>query len=71
MSSLEGDMEKLQRAFMELEDCCLIEMPNESRRISETLEAWKDLQKLVSGNAVHGQQAAHLRQFFRAYLAIM
>ncbi|XP_053238868.1 uncharacterized protein LOC128410983 isoform X2 [Podarcis raffonei] len=71
MSSLEGDMEKLERAFMELEDCCLIEMPNESRRISETLEAWKDLQKLVLGNAVHAQQAAHLRQFFRAYLAII
>ncbi|XP_033000442.1 uncharacterized protein LOC117044110 isoform X4 [Lacerta agilis] len=71
MSSLRGDMEKLERAFIELEDCCLIEMPNESRRISETLEAWKDLQKLVLGNAVHGQQAAHLQQFFRAYLAII
>nr|XP_034964067.1 uncharacterized protein LOC118081770 isoform X3 [Zootoca vivipara] len=71
ISSLEGDMEKLERTFIELEDCSLTEMPNESRRIGETLEAWKDLQKLVLGNAVHGQQAAHLRQFFRAYLAII
>ncbi|XP_061480822.1 spectrin beta chain, non-erythrocytic 1-like isoform X5 [Rhineura floridana] len=71
MSALEGDMEELERAFSQLQECYLEQISKESRRISEILEAWKDLQKLVLGNAVREQQAAHLRQFFRAYLAII
>ncbi|XP_072847910.2 uncharacterized protein LOC110074663 isoform X3 [Pogona vitticeps] len=71
MSDLSGDIEELERAVAQLEECCLLPMSDESRRILEILEAWKDLQKVVSGNAVHGHQAVQLRQFFRDYLAMI
>lgn len=71
MCDLSGDTEELERAVARLEEFCLVPRADESRRILEILEAWKDLQKLVSGNAVHGQQAVQLRQFFRNYLAMM
>ncbi|XP_053160357.1 uncharacterized protein LOC128348748 isoform X3 [Hemicordylus capensis] len=71
MSGLEGEMEKLEKAASELEEHYLTPMHDESRGTQEILEAWKELQKLVWSNAVHGQQAVRLRRFFRDYLAII
>ncbi|XP_060610035.2 spectrin beta chain, non-erythrocytic 1-like isoform X2 [Anolis sagrei] len=71
MSKLAKDMEKLENAVIQQQENYLLQISHESRRILEILESWKDLQKLVLQNAVHGQQAGHLRQFFRDYLAII
>lgn len=71
MSDLEVDLEDLERAAAQLEDPCLIQTCDNSKGVQETLEAWKELQKLVLENAVRGQRAVRLRQFFRDYLAIM
>ncbi|XP_077198485.1 uncharacterized protein LOC143839818 isoform X2 [Paroedura picta] len=71
MSDLEVDLEDLERTAAQLEDPDLVQMCDNSREIQETLESWKVLQKLVLENAVHGQHAVRLRQFFRDYLAII
>ncbi|XP_062829890.1 uncharacterized protein LOC100551915 isoform X2 [Anolis carolinensis] len=71
MSKLAKDMEKLENAVIQQQENYLLQISHESRRILEILESWKDLQKLVLQNALHGQQASHLRQFFRDYLAII
>ncbi|XP_025023228.1 uncharacterized protein LOC103058937 isoform X2 [Python bivittatus] len=66
MSQLEGNIEELERAVTHL-----VQASDESRRILEILEAWKDLQKVVLENSVHGQQTVRLWQFFKDYLAII
>ncbi|KAJ7340935.1 hypothetical protein JRQ81_004222 [Phrynocephalus forsythii] len=71
MSDLSGDLEELERAAAHLEEGCLVPKSGDSRRILKILESWEDVHKLVSGNAVHGQQAVQLRQFFRDYLAMI
>lgn len=71
MSDLEVDLEDLERAAAQLEESCSIQTCHNSKGIKETLEAWKELQKLVLENAVHAQRAVRLRHFFRDYLAIM
>ncbi|XP_015272397.1 PREDICTED: uncharacterized protein LOC107115253 [Gekko japonicus] len=71
MSDLEVDLEDLERAATQLEETCLFQTRDNSKGIQETLEAWKELQKLVLENAVRGQHAVRLRQFFRDYLAII
>ncbi|KAL8185660.1 UNVERIFIED_CONTAM: hypothetical protein K2H54_056728, partial [Gekko kuhli] len=70
MTDLEVDLEDLERAATLLEEPCLVQTRDNSKGIQETLEAWKELQKLVLENAVRGQRAVRLRQFFRDYLAI-
>ncbi|KAJ6664695.1 hypothetical protein lerEdw1_006268 [Lerista edwardsae] len=71
MSDLEGSMLELKRKDSQLEEHSLVDVCDESRRVQETLEAWKELQKLVLDNAVRGQQAVCLQRFFRDYLAII
>lgn len=66
MSQLEGNIEDLERAVTHL-----VQVSDDSKPILEILEAWKDLQKLVLENSVHGQQTVRLWQFFKGYLAIM
>ncbi|XP_060100662.1 uncharacterized protein LOC132575967 isoform X3 [Heteronotia binoei] len=71
MSDLEVDLEDLGRAATQLEEPCLVQTCDNSKGIQETPEAWKELQKLVFENAVRGERAVRLRQFFRDYLAII
>ncbi|XP_042299866.1 uncharacterized protein LOC121917799 isoform X2 [Sceloporus undulatus] len=71
VSKLAEDIEKLEKAVTRLEEGYLLQISYEPKRILEILESWKDLQKLVLQNAVHGQQAVYLQQFFRDYLAII
>ncbi|XP_039202958.1 uncharacterized protein LOC120309616 isoform X1 [Crotalus tigris] len=66
MSQLEGNIEDLERAVTHL-----VQVSDDSKLILEILEAWKDLQKLVLENSVHGQQTVRLWQFFKGYLAII
>ncbi|XP_048339258.1 uncharacterized protein LOC125425723 isoform X2 [Sphaerodactylus townsendi] len=71
ISDLEVDLENLEREDAQLEEPCLVRMCDNSKGVQKILEAWKELQKLVLENAVRGQHAVRLRQFFRDYLAII
>ncbi|XP_026535552.1 uncharacterized protein LOC113420029 [Notechis scutatus] len=66
MSQLEGNIEELERAVTHL-----VQVSDDSKRTLEIVEAWKDLQKLVLENSIHGQQTVRLWQFFKGYLAII
>uniref|UniRef100_A0A8C5SML0 PH domain-containing protein n=1 Tax=Laticauda laticaudata TaxID=8630 RepID=A0A8C5SML0_LATLA len=66
MSQLEGNIEELERAVTHL-----VQVSDDSKRTLEIVEAWKDLQKLVLENSIHGQQTVRLWQFFKSYLAII
>ncbi|XP_034283960.1 uncharacterized protein LOC117671845 isoform X2 [Pantherophis guttatus] len=70
---IESDMSQLERNIEELERAVthLVEVSDDSKPILEILEAWKDLQKLVLENSVHGHQTVRLWQFFKGYLAII
>ncbi|XP_066474712.1 spectrin beta chain, non-erythrocytic 2-like isoform X2 [Tiliqua scincoides] len=71
MSDLGGTVLELKRKDPQLEEHSLVDVCDKSRWVQETLEAWKELQKLVLDNAVRGQQAVCLQRFFRDYLAII
>lgn len=71
MSAMEENMLEMKRKVPRLEGHSLVDVCDESRRVQETLEAWKELQKLVQDNVVRGQQAVSLQRFFRDYLALM
>ncbi|KAG8123421.1 hypothetical protein E2320_018829, partial [Naja naja] len=60
------EIEELERAVTHV-----VQVSDDSKWILEILEAWKDLQKLVLENSVHGQQTVRLWQFFKGYLAII
>ncbi|XP_070590319.1 uncharacterized protein [Erythrolamprus reginae] len=66
MSQLEGNIEELERGVIHL-----VQVSDDSKLILEILEAWKNLQKLVLENSIHGQQTVRLWQFFKGYLAII
>ncbi|XP_058046466.1 uncharacterized protein LOC131201901 isoform X3 [Ahaetulla prasina] len=66
MSQLEGNIEEVERAVTHL-----VQVSDDSKPILEILEAWKDLQKLVLENSIHGHQTVRLWQFFKGYLAII